>query len=255
MLIVTKPMENIVRDTVAKIRSQGIVPEPRSAYLVRKYFVWGALGVVVILGALSFSVAYFLLSSLDWDLYRFMRLDPVIYTLSIFPYFWAILIGALFVVAFADIRKTETGYRFSRLKIALSIVGSVVALGAVLSFFGIGEAFGVMMAKDFPYYGRHLVVTKETQWMRPDQGLLSGTIDELSNSTIGLNDLSGRRWNIAMDGQTTVMPAATMSTGEMIKVIGTRTGESGFRAIEIRPWAGKGAMNGRGAGRHGQMSR
>jgi len=241
-------MENIFRDNVAKIRDRRIVPEPRSAYLMRKYLVWAALGIVIVSGALSFSVAYFLLSGLDWDLYRFMRLDPVTYSLSIFPYFWAILIGTLLVVAFADIRRTETGYRFSRSKISLSIVGSVAVLGAVMSFFGIGEMLGTTMAKDFPYYGRHLVVTKESQWMQPDRGLLSGTIDGYSGSAIGLIDLSERRWDIAMDAETVVKPSVTLSPGEMIKVMGTRVGEHDFRATEIRPWVGKGPADGNGSG-------
>lgn len=256
MSIVTEPMKNIVRDTVAKIRDRGIVPEPRSAYLMRKYLVWAALGIVIVSGALSLSVAYFLLSSLDWDLYRFIRLDPFSYAFSVFPYFWAVLIGAFLVIAFADVRRTETGYRFSRSKIALSIVGSVAVLGAIMSFFGVGEMLSATIAKDFPYYGRHLVVTKETQWTQPDRGLLSGTIDARSGSTIGLSDLSGRRWNIVVDAETAVKPSVALSSGEMIKVIGIRTGEHDFRAVEIRPWIGKRSVDGNGTGQgYGETGR
>jgi hypothetical protein len=255
-------MEDIVRDTVAKIRDRGIVPEPRSVYLTWKSLIWVTLGAVVLFGALSFSVAYFLLSSLDWDLYRFMRLDPLTYAFSIFPYFWTILIVALLVAAFADFRRTETGYRFGRSKIVLSIIGCIVIFGMVMSFFGIGEAFGVMIAKDFPYYGRHLVVTKEAQWMQPDYGLLSGTIDEYFDETIGLKDLSGKRWDVTMDAQTSIKPSVSLSSGEMIKVMGERTGERAFRAIEIRPWNGRGPadrigeeMSGNGVERHGRMNK
>ncbi len=248
-------MKDIVRDTVAEIRKRGIIPESRSSYLIRNYLVWAALVAVVFLGALSFSVAYSLLSELDWDLYRFMRLDPVTYALSIFPYFWAVLIVVLLAVAFADIRRTETGYRFSRSKIVFSIVGGVVFLGAAMSFFGIGDAFGTMMTKGFPYYGRHLVVTKEAQWMRPDSGLLSGTIESIDVAAIGLTDLDGGRWEVLVDGETEIRLASVMERGSKIKLTGDRIGEYVFRATEIRPWGGHGAMDGNGMGQgHGATS-
>jgi len=175
-------MKNLIKDTIGKIKDEHIVPEPRWKYLVRKYGVWLLFGLIVIFGAASFSAGYFMLANLDWDLYRLMHQNVFSYSLSIFPYFWAVLIGIFMLIAFLDIRKTETGYRFSWLKISLITIGSIIVFGTAMSFVGLGGRFNAMMANGMPYYAQHMMVTKETQWMQPEAGFLSGTIVSISNN-------------------------------------------------------------------------
>lgn len=238
-------MKNTVGDVVAKIKQEGIIPEPRWKYRVRIAGIWAVLVLVVTLGGLSLSVAYSVLSGLDWDLYRFFHQDIVTYSLAIFPYFWVVLVAIFLTIAFADFRRMETGYRFSRLKITVAAMGGIGVLGAALTVFGIGDAFGDALVKNIPYYGQHMVVTKKSQWMRPEQGLLSGTVDAVSDNSFGLRDFSGKRWNIIVDKETVVKPSVAISSEEEVKIIGTETGRSDdFRAIEIRPWNGRGMLNG-----------
>ncbi len=237
-------MKDLIKDTIGKIKKQHILPQPKWKYSVRKYGVWAVFGLIVVFGGASFSAAYYLLASLDWDLYRFVQQSFFGYSLSIFPYFWAVLIGIFAVVAFFDIRKTETGYRFSWFKISLLTIGSIFVLGAGFSWAGLGSNFNSMAVRSVPYYGAHMMVTKEIQWMQPEKGFLSGTITSISSNILTINDLNKKNWSVSLNEKTLVRPMANISAGEMIKIIGSKTGDNNFQANEIRPWMGGGMGSG-----------
>ena len=239
-------MKNLIQNTIGKIKSQHIVPEPRWRYLVKKYGLWLLLGVILILAAISLSAAHDNTSKLDWDLYRFMRQNRIIYYLSLIPYVWVILIVVFLAAALFEIRKTETGYRYSRLGIFGIIIGGITAMGILMSFFGFGGRFNSMMAKNLPYYGQHMMVTKESQWMQPEKGFLAGTIQSGAEQSLELGDLDGKRWEIPLNDKTLVRPSVRVIEGEMIKIIGKVKGDNVFEAVEIRPWMGRGMMRGGG---------
>lgn len=237
-------MKDLIKDTIGKIKKEHILPEPRWRYLARKYGMWLLFGVALIFAGSSLSVAAHLLSGLDWDLYRFVHQNRAGYLLSIFPYFWAVLLGMFIVGAFFDIRKTETGYRFSLVRIAIITIGSIVVLGSIMFFAGIGGRFNSMMAKGVPYYGQHMMVTKESQWSSPQKGFLAGEIIAVSVDELKIRDLKEKRWNIQLDEKTMTRPSADISKGQMIKIIGAQLDDNDFRAVEIRPWMGPGMMGG-----------
>ncbi len=247
-------MKDLIKETVEKIKKQGIAPEPRWKYLVKKYGIWSLFGVVVLFGAVSFSVTLTMLQQLDWDLYRFAHQSALIYSLTLLPYFWIVLIGMFLVLAFFDLRKTETGYKYSWLKIALASIGGIIAMGFIFSLIGLGGKFNAIVARDIPYYGQHIMMTKEKQWMQPDNGFLAGTLTTVSKNELEISDLNGQKWKIVLEEKTLIRPVANIALGEMIKIIGSRESEVGaggvsiFQAIEIRPWIGQGMMNGSGAG-------
>ncbi len=231
-------MKDLIKDTIGKIKNQHIKPDPKWKYLIRKYGIWVVFGIIILLGAMSFSVTYFVLASLDWDLYRFMHQNAFSYSLSIFPYFWAIVIAIFLGIAFFDIRRTETGYRFSRLKIAILTIGSIIVLGFAMSFVGLGERLNLKMTRNFPVYSQHMMVTKESQWMQPNRGFLSGTVVAVSNEEIKVDDLNKKSWSVQINEQTFIRPMADIAPGKMIKIIGTVGIGDNFSASEIRPWAG-----------------
>lgn len=247
-------MKDLIKETVGKIKERKIRPQPRWKYLLKKYGVWFAFGVMVVMGAISFSVAFDLLSQLDWDLHRFLNRSAIIYSLSLLPYFWLILIGAFLMLAFFDLRKTETGYRYSWLKISLVSIGGIFALGFVFFLIGLGGQFNNVLVKDIPYYGKHMIMTKQSQWMQPSRGFLAGSLNTISNNKLEVTDLDGNKWNIILDEKTLIRPAVNMRQGERIKIIGIRKDVNNFQAIEIRPWMGQGMMNGLVKGKGGGMS-
>lgn len=246
-------MRNLIQETIRKIETLHIAPEPKWKYLVKKYGLWFSFVAVLTFGAISLSVAFSNYNSLDTDLYPFMHQSEFAYLLSILPYFWIILIGIFLIVAFLEIRKTETGYRYSWFKMALITVGGIAIFGVLMSFFGIGGKLNSRLAKDVPFYGKHMVITKESQWMQPSKGFLAGTITSVSENYLGIEDLDGNDWNINIDENTMVKPSANIYQKEKIKIIGTKKDGNNFEAKEIRPWTGKRMMN--SGGYNGGMRR
>ena len=240
-------MKNLIQDTLNKIKKEHIAPEPRWKFLARKFSAWAMLGLMMLLGAVSISVAYYLLSQLDWNMPEAMHQNYFAYGLSVFPYFWAALIGIIIGASFLGVRKTETGYRFSWVKIIFITSISILLIGFFMSTVGFGRRLNGMMMRDLPYYAKH-TVTRETQWMQPEKGFLAGTISTVSNDAVVINDLNGLDWNIQLSDKTVVRPSVDLLRGQMIKIIGIKQGARDFVALDIRPWAGQGMM-GSGQGR------
>lgn len=241
-------MQNLIKETVEKIKKQHVVPEPRWKYSAKKYGSWTIFGMIIFFGAVSFAIAFDMLWQLDWDLYRFVHQSAILYSLSLLPYFWIIFIGIFFGLAFVDLRKTETGYRYDWLKMSLASVGGIILLGAFFSLVGLGEKAQSLLAKDVPYYGQHLMMTKEKQWMQPEKGFLAGKLIAISVNRWEIRDLNEQVWQVDLDEKTTLKPAVVIAKGETVKIIGTKKDSNNFQAIEIRPWAGQGMKNGLGGG-------
>ncbi|MFA7209041.1 MAG: hypothetical protein WC120_02025 [Parcubacteria group bacterium] len=231
-------MKNLIQDTLNKIKTEHIAPEPRWKFLLRKAGAWALVGSVILLGAAAIAVAYYLISQLDWDLYRFTSRSAIAYTLPMVPYFWFILLGLFILAAFFGVRRTESGYRFNGLWVVALVVAGILLTGFFMARAGLGSRLDHMM-RGVPFYARS-IETKEKQWMQPEEGFLAGTVLSASEDAIGLDDLAGERWNVKVDEKTLVRPAADVSTGQMIKVIGTKQSARDFSAAEIRPWAGRG---------------
>lgn len=239
-------MKNLISETVEKIKKQGITPEPRWKYLVKKYGIWLGFFVTIFLGAISFSIAFDALRQLDWDLYRFAHQNALSYSLKLLPYFWLVFIGMFLVLAFFDLRKTETGYRYGWLKISLASIGGIIAIGFIFSLINLGAGFNSVLTRNMPYYGQHMMMTKQSQWSNPTGGFLAGSIVTVSVDTLEIVDLGGQKWLILLDEKTLTRPMAKIAQNEMIKIIGRQKDQNTFQAIEIRPWMGQGMMNGNG---------
>jgi hypothetical protein len=241
-------MNNLIQDTLNKIKKEHIAPEPRWRFLLRKFGAWLLVSLAVFLGAAAISIVYFLLSQLDWDLHRFMHQNIILYFFSMMPYFWIIFLWIIIFGAFLGVRKTETGYRFSWLKIILVISLIIIVTGFIISIIGLDRRLNNAMIGRMPFYAQN-IATMEKQWMQPEQGFLAGTIDAVSNNEIILKDLNASTWNVQLDEKTLVRQAVTLAEGQMIKIIGNKEAEQKFSATEIRPWKGQG-MKGAGQGRN-----
>jgi hypothetical protein len=128
-------------------------------------------------------------------------------------------------------------------------------LGFVMSFVGLGGRFNSMMATGVPYYGKHMMVTKEAQWNNPLQGFLSGTIISKTNTELRIVDLNKKTWQVLLDEKTLIRPRANVADGQMIKIIGILVDGDSFQASEIRPWVGMGQGMMGGGGYQGGMMR
>lgn len=235
-------MNDLIQKTLNKINKEHIAPEPRWKFLARKFFYWFLVGVFVFLGALAFSVSYYLVNQLDWDLYQTMQGNFFFYAVSILPYFWLIFLISFLTIAFLSLRNTERGYRFHWLGILGIILLSLLLLALFFYKFDFGGKINNWTIGNIPY-AMHNTVTKEVQWMQPEKGLLSGTILNIRKNQFEIEDLHGKLWVINFSQETKIRPALNLSVGQMVKIIGSKKDDESFEALELRPWVGRGNMN------------
>lgn len=232
-------MKNLIADTIEKIRKEKIQPKARWKFLAKKYSVWISFLAVALAGAAALSVAYFLITQLDWDVFPTAQRRSFLYSFSLLPYFWIVPLVILAIVAYLSLRKTENGYRYAFPKVALAVLGSLFIFGFMMTAIGFGGKINCAAERGFPGYGR-LVATKESQWSQPEKGLLAGTINAVAENSIDLKDFAGNDWQVAYAENTDVRPSVKLEAGETIKTIGQEEGDRKFKATEIRPWQGQG---------------
>ena len=234
-------MKNTIQEVIDRIKIQHIKPEPRWRFLMSVYGRWLAFTMIVALGAIALSIMVTVVSGLDWDAYSINRQNKVAYFFSLLPYAWIGVLLVLAVLSFIEIRKTETGYRYSQWLVNIMVVCSIVFMGIFFSFFHFGNVSNRFLESHAPYYQQHLVVTKESQWTRPEQGFLSGIIISISGKNIVIEDIYNKQWVIVINDATLIKPTVSLQIHERIKIIGTISDDT-FHADEIRPWEGMSMM-------------
>jgi len=229
-------MKNISNDVLKKIKDNNIKPKPRWYFITKNYFVWLIFGISIILGSFAFSMVLFIIKQLDWDIYHYIG-ESFLKTVFIsLPYLWLIFLILFIGVAYYNFIHTKRGYRFKFISILLISLIISVTLGAILYSNGLSENLGNIFFEKIPYYNR-LVYTCEKQWMRPERGLLAGTIIEIGlpeNSFI-LGDLNNNRWEIEAS-EAIWKGKISPATGLKIKLIGKLINDNYFKVLEIRPW-------------------
>lgn len=237
-------MKDLIQNTISKIKKEHIKPEARWKFLLKKCGPWVIFILLVLAGALLLALIADGIGQLDWDLYRYAKRGAIVYLLSILPYFWIVFLSLLAIFTFIDLRNTQNGYKLSAIRILTFSLGAIFALGLLSFWLGFGKKFNDMMSSNVPMHGRGMMMTKQGQWMQPQEGFLAGTIISIEGDSVRLKDLNGGLWTILKDRNTLIRPLVKINEGENIKIIGRETSSHEFRAREIRPWMGPGMMNG-----------
>ncbi|MBN2418448.1 MAG: hypothetical protein JXL81_03610, partial [Deltaproteobacteria bacterium] len=184
-------MNDISKDTLKKIKDQGIVPRTKRYFLLRRSTVWGLFVLSVILGSIAASVAIFQVRNTDWDLFQHYRHSIPEFILLFIPYFWGLFLIGFSIVAYYYFRRTKSGYRYrAATAVALSVVLSVIG-GIGIYATGLSERLETVFEEKLPFY-RGVTAHTRMVWTAPDKGLLAGRIKDVSeDGTILLEDLEG----------------------------------------------------------------
>ena len=246
-------MNDISKDTLRKIKEQGIVPRTRNYFFLRRSTVWVFFGLSIILGSFAASVAVFQIKNAEWDLFDHYRHSIPEFILLFIPYFWILFLIGFSIVAWYYFRRTGSGYRYRALTaVTLSILLSGIG-GLGIYSAGLSEKIETAFEDNLPFY-RGTAFHSKMIWMAPEKGLLAGKITGISkDGTIKLTDFNGKEWDVEADsaiwrGRLSPVPELE------IKLIGNKTGKNCFTAKEIRPWHGRRKNRGSGMQR-GKMNR
>jgi hypothetical protein len=236
-------MGEIGEKAIEKIKEEKIAPRPRWQFFLKDYLIWLAFFVAVIIGGLAFCVIFFVFLSNDWDLYKYLRVNPLEHFIFSLPYLWVIVLLVFLALAYYNYKHTKSGYRYEAYAVlGLSILASVF-LGFLFHFaFGLGEKIDNALSSNLPVYSRiHAYCNRQNIWSQPEKGLLGGRILNVGlEDGFDLEDFQGIIWQIEKDGQVFIREPVLVREGESVKLIGEKRAEKHFWAREIRSWNGWG---------------
>lgn len=239
-------MKDLVKETLEKIKNENIYPESKWKYLIKEKGIWMILLLILFVGAISLAVFFEIIVELDWDLHNVVFQNYFLYFFKIIPYFWIIILILFLILAYFDFRKTENGYKYNSLKIFSILFLIVILFGFISYYFNAGKKINSALIDNNSFYKNH-IITKENQWTNPRGGFLSGEIISIFKDGLKIEDLNKKEWNIDFQDNIVIKNSVNIRIGEKIKIIGKEKieEENKFNAIEIRPWDGKGKMNGK----------
>ena len=217
-----KKTKSVSDRTLELIDKKGIRPIPRWEFVAINWGLWIMSVVSVVAGAVAVAVAVYMTNSNDWDLYYF-------------PYFWLVILLMLAGVTYGSVRNTKKGYKLELMKIFTGVLVVSLIGGLGLNLLNVGEKVDRWLAADIPAY-RQVAPMKYETWMRPEEGMLAGGINKISEGELILTDLNGKKWKIVISSQTTVRMRVMLAEGEEVKIIGKMLNKNVFEASEIRPW-------------------
>jgi len=231
-------MSEISDKIIAKIENEKITPVPKWRFLLRDYVIWAIGAFSVLLGSLAVAIIIFLLTDQDWGVYRMTERHLWLSALGIIPYFWIVVLLIFCSVAYYHVRHTERGYRYHSYVVVLASVCLSFLFGIIIYGAGIGEKADDMLYTRVGTY-RRMIVHRDDLWQQPEQGRLAGKILSVEKEEeFVLLAFGGETWLVNVK-EARVMPMIKIAVGEIVAVVGEKTGDRLFTAKEVRPWMGR----------------
>ncbi len=232
-------MTELSKKILEKIEKENIRPYPKTYFLFKRSVIWGLFVLSIVLGALSSGLIIYHLGHTEWDLYPHFKQSFGQFVLMAIPYLWILFLIAFSFLMYHYFRRTERGYRYRASLVIIASIALSFAGGFLLNEIQVPQRFDSYLEKKVPFY-KGLHKRRLEMWVSPRNGLLAGTVEELlPDGRMRLKDFRGKVWQVDVS-QAVWRGRMNERSGEQIKIIGTMTSDSSFRAQEVRPWIGRG---------------
>ncbi|GAB4250941.1 MAG: hypothetical protein Kow0027_14580 [Saprospiraceae bacterium] len=229
-----------------QIRREQLRPKPRWHFVLKNALAWLAFAVAVILGGLAFSVILFAIQQTEFELLDHLNHSGIELFLGLLPLIWLVLLIAALLTSMLSVRHSKRGYKYGILQLTGYSTGLSILLGTLFFISGGAQKIESAFASTVSAY--ESIQEKKIQlWTLPEEGYLSGTIQELRGDTLRLTDFTGKEWEVIYR-EANWPPAVLMEPGEQIKLMGEMQNEAVFVASQIRPWGGRRMGGGRQKG-------
>lgn len=235
-----KPSEKLLQ----KIREREVRPLPRWRFTLRNSLILSAFLVSALLGALAFSVILFAVQQTDFNVVSHLSHSRLELFLGLLPIFWIVLLVVFLLIAIYSIQYSPKGYKLSAAKLVGYSAALSILLGTLFFVTGGAQRLEHAFAINLSLY-ESINEKKVKLWSMPEEGYLSGEIQEMDVETFRLKDFNGKEWTIYHQNAF-MPPVVLLERGEKLKLMGEMKGEGEFVAREIRPWGGFGGGRGRG---------
>ncbi|HVT74964.1 MAG TPA: hypothetical protein VHD69_00910 [Candidatus Paceibacterota bacterium] len=218
-----------------RIKTDKVRPTSRAYFRLRDYILWVLLGVFAAALSLGFGMIIFMIFGTDHTIFAKLGLSFSERLLYSIPIFWIVATIVVAVAAYINFRRTRKGYRVSARQFAVIAAVIAVAFGSMLYAFNVTRSVNRAAAENIPIYSA-IVLDTET-WFDPEHGLLSGSVKvKDSDDSFTLRDPNFDLWQVTGDDVSVVPAGFKFRSGDRIKIIGKKTGDLEFRAVEIRPF-------------------
>lgn len=237
------PEQNVARRVLNRIADEHLVPRPQWEFAFRNYFFWGLGVVAVLFGALAFSAMLFTLENADWQLALVTHGSLLEFFFDVAPLLWVGALALFLLIGYANVRRTNHGYRYSLSVIALGAVLTSLVLGTALYARGFGSELDTAASRVLPFH-TPILVNEESWWLAPQKGLLGGSIVSVDPAlaSFELRDFNGELWKV--DGADLRTPDLTaVARGGTVRIVGipTTATSSVFHACFVLAWQPQGA--------------
>lgn len=223
------------KKVLERIREENVTPRPRWIFFAQNGLLWALWLISAVLAAFAVAAIAFVWINASWDFREVTHgSDTARFILRMLPHVWIAALTLVLFVAYINLRKTETGYRYPVLLIiGLTLIVSI-PLGMAFFFAGIGARVDQEFGRHIPLY-RPLMDRQREDWTRPNRGLLTGEITNLREGVFDLLAPDGNEWEVKTAGLTDDMP---LQEGEIVRVIGIPIAGTSttLHACAIFPW-------------------
>jgi hypothetical protein len=227
--------KNVSQNVLQKIRDERIAPKPRWEFLLKDSAVWTAGIASLVIGGLATSVMIHTIRYDSWDALGRSGdtlLETVLFAL---PAFWILALAAFVAVAHYNFKHTKHGYRHRIPTIVLASVAVSAVLGIVFYDAGAGRAIDRALSDRVPPPMLFIMNPRARLWMRPDKGMIAGTVIEISDSSsLRLLDFREHVWLVHASG-TTPEQIVEIQPASRIRCLGRRINPDVFEAVHIMP--------------------
>lgn len=215
--------ETTIQFVFARIEREHIVPRPRWHFITKEGFII-SLGIFsVTSGALAVAAMLFEGRNTWWSYYDTTHSSLFGFVVDALPYVWFFGFCLFAGAAYASIRYTKRGYRYS-LK---AILGGSVALSGLLGVALYGTGFGAFIDEDigaFVPFHRSLVAREHALWAMPESGRIAGTVREISlfEPVVWIESFDGEPYQIDVT-DFSADDRLAIRIGEIVRVVGLPT--------------------------------
>ncbi len=221
-------MQKLSEKILAEIKERKLAPHSRALFLVKNYGIW-VLALIALLAAAIFVGTFAAeLFEAEWELLPHFPGGQINFITHTLPIFWLATILAASAFAYFLFRHTKHGYRFGVLAVAGGIFVASIAGGISLLATPLPPQLHALRVQNFPPH------FDESEWMDPEEGFLFGEVFSIEEKLLILNALDNSVWNVDI-ATAKIPPEFTITVGEKIRAIGTKTDDTNFTADFILP--------------------
>lgn len=217
-----------------RIKTERVRPTPKGYFKARDYVLWGLLGLSFAALSVGFGMIIYMVRTTDRSLFAklgFSFSERLLYSI---PVFWIIATLGIAGVAYFNLRRTKKGYRVTPRQFVIAAALVAAGLGSLVYASNLSQYVDQAAAANIPIYST-VQPFNTNRWFDPQHGLLSGYVKvKSSDSSFTLRDENFDLWTVTGESVSKLPADFQFQSGDHIKIIGKKTGDLTFQAIEIR---------------------